>query len=45
MLSALLYADDQVLIANSPQDLQDMMDVVADYAELWQFHLTRRSRR
>ena len=38
-LSALLYADDQVLIANSPQDLQDMMDVVAEYAERWQFHL------
>ena len=38
-LSALLYADDQVLIASSPQELQSMMDVVADYAELWQFHL------
>ena len=38
-LSALLYADDQVLIATSPEELQSMMDVVAEYAERWQFHL------
>ena len=39
LLSILLYADDQVLIASSPEELQAMMDVVFDYSERWRFRL------
>jgi hypothetical protein len=38
-LSALLYADDIVLLAENKQDLQRMLDVVAGYAKKWRFEL------
>ena len=34
---ALLYADDIVLIAESGEELQKMLDMVGRYAELWKF--------
>jgi len=33
----LLYADDVVLVANSPEQLQLMLDCASDYAAQWQF--------
>ena len=36
-LSALLYADDIVLLAENKRDLQRMLDVVAGYAKKWRF--------
>jgi hypothetical protein len=38
-LSALLYADDIVLVAANKQDLQRMLDIVARYAKKWRFEL------
>jgi hypothetical protein len=38
-LSALLYADDIVLVAANKQDLQRMLDIVASYAKKWRFEL------
>ena len=38
-LSALLYADDIVLLAENKRDLQRMLDVVAGYAKKWRFEL------
>ena len=38
-LSALLYADDIVLLAKNKKDLQRMLDVVAGYAKKWRFEL------
>ena len=34
---ALLYADDIVLLAESPDELQRMLDTVGEYAEEWRF--------
>ena len=42
-LSALLYADDIVLLAKSKKDLQQMLDVVASYAKKWRFELNPRN--
>ena len=39
LLPALLYADDQALLADSPEQLQTMMDVLAEYASRWLFRL------
>jgi Reverse transcriptase (RNA-dependent DNA polymerase) len=39
LLSVLLYADDQVLLADSPEQLQTMMDLVEEYATRWRFRL------
>jgi hypothetical protein len=36
-IPALLYADDIVLLAESPEDLQRMLDIVSAYADKWQF--------
>jgi len=38
-LSALLYADDIVLMCENRYDLQDMLDVVSKYAKKWRFEL------
>ena len=38
-LSALLFADDIVLLAENKKDLQRMLDVVAGYAKRWRFEL------
>ena len=38
-ISLLLYADDVVLIAKSPEQLQQMLDIVSDYAKRWRFRL------
>ena len=38
-LSALLYPDDIVLLAENKRDLQRMLDVVAGYAKKWRFEL------
>ena len=34
---ALLYADDVVLLAESPDELQKMLDMMGQYAEEWKF--------
>ena len=34
---ALLYADDVVLLAEAPDELQKMLDMVGQYAEEWKF--------
>ena len=39
---ALLYADDIVLIAESGEELQKMLDMVGRYAELWKFRFNAR---
>jgi hypothetical protein len=36
-LASLLFADDVVLVAGSPDDLQEMINVVADYSKEWRF--------
>ena len=36
-ISALMYADDIVIIAKSKQELQHMLDCVSDYARQWGF--------
>ena len=35
----LMYADDIVLLAESAQDLQNMLDVVTAYSRRWRFRL------
>ncbi len=35
----LLYADDIVLLAESKQDLQKMLDVVTSYSKKWRFRV------
>jgi hypothetical protein len=40
-LGLLMYADDIVLIANDKEELQRMIDLVADYSRLWRFELNR----
>src|SRR3954447_6023833 len=35
----LMYADDIVLLADSPEDLQRMLDVVTAYSTQWRFRL------
>ena len=39
---ALLYADDIVLIAESGEELQKMLDMVGRYAEIWKFRFNAR---
>ena len=34
-----MYADDLILIASSPEDLQSMIDIVAQYATKCRYHL------
>ena len=34
-----MYADDLALIASSPEDLQSMIDIVAQYAKRWRYRL------
>ena len=34
-----MYADDLALIAPSPEDLQSMIDIVAQYATKWRYRL------
>ena len=34
-----MYADDLVLLADSPGELQLMMDVITDYAKKWRFQI------
>ena len=34
-----MYADDLALIASSPEDLQSMIDIVAQYAKKWRYRL------
>jgi hypothetical protein len=34
-----MYADDLALVASSPEELQAMMDIVATYANKWQYQL------
>lgn len=38
-LSALLYADDIVLVTDTRQKLQQMLDIVTNYAKKWRFEL------
>ena len=38
-IKQLLYADDIVLIANSAEDLQQMLEVVQDYSRRWLFEV------
>jgi len=38
-VGALMYADDLVLLADSPGELQLMMDVITDYAKKWRFQI------
>ena len=33
-----MYADDLALVASSPEELQAMLDIVATYADKWQYH-------
>ena len=41
----LLYADDMVLLAPSPQELQEMINVVEKYSNDWRFELSIPSQR
>ena len=34
-----MYADDLALIASSPEDLQSMIDIVAQYTKKWRYRL------
>ena len=34
-----MYADDLALVASSPEELQAMLDLVATYADKWQYQL------
>ena len=34
-----MYADDLALVASSPEELQAMLDIVAAYADKWQYQL------
>ena len=34
-----MYADDLALVASSPEELQAMLDIVATYADKWQYQL------
>ena len=38
-LYALLYADDTILISESPEDLQKMLDSLSDYCDKWKMHI------
>jgi hypothetical protein len=35
----LLYADDIALLAETPDDLQRMLDVVSEYSRKWRFRV------
>ena len=39
MLQILLYADDGVLVAESAQDLQHMLQALHEYCALWRLHV------
>ena len=41
----LLYADDVVLLAESPDELQKMLDMMGQYAEEWKFSFNKKWRR
>ena len=34
-----MYADDLALVSSSPEELQSMINIVATYAEKWQYQL------
>ena len=36
-----IYANDLALIASSPEELQQMLDIVTQYASQWQYSLNR----
>jgi hypothetical protein len=38
-VGALMYADDLVMMANTPEELQLMLDVIDEYAERWRFQI------
>ena len=38
-VGALMYADDLVMLADTPAELQLMMDVIAKYARKWRFQI------
>ena len=38
----LMYADDIVLLAETGDELQEMLDVVGHYAQEWKFHFNAR---
>ena len=39
LVRILLYADDGALVAESPQDLQRMLDALREYCGLWRLHV------
>ena len=39
LISILLYADDMVLVAKSPRDLQRMLDVLQSFSNKWHFEI------
>lgn len=42
-VAILLYADDIVLLANSPAELQQMLDLAAEFAKRWRFQFNHKS--
>ena len=36
---AAMYADDLALVASSPEEVQEMLDIVSHYASQWRYQL------
>ena len=43
-LDVLLYADDTVLIAETPENLQKQLDTMGEYCEIWKLCLNLKNK-